>query len=113
MSGVDKSSTTDRTSDTATSHDIDTALAQAKSLDGLREYVLEVSGDFDDSPFEDGTQVAIERLTRLSRNAADNIPLTARRTQSLLDGLPVAISRHARRLYESQLSSNGDIDYEV
>lgn len=112
MSGVDWSSIIGDSSEAPSEQDID--LGKALSLDNLRERVLELSKDFDQSPFEGGAQRTNDVLQQLSQNASEGKPLSSDETQFLLSRLPAQVAPHATRLYKEQLASEGSpIDYEV
>ena len=77
---------------------------QARSLSDLAERaVMEVSGDFDESPFDQGGQYTFDRLHDLAAAAEKGVPLNDSNVQAHLDRLPDVIRPYAEDLYRDAL----------
>lgn len=89
-----------------TREDVLTAVENARSLGAVEQALYDVSGDFNQSPFDKGTQYYVEIVTTLREQAVADVPWN----QSTGFRVPEFIRPHVRELYEQAQQSDDSDD---
>lgn len=92
-------------------------MENAQSLDAVREALLEVSGDYDESPFDKGVSWVLDSIKELSTYASGGVAYDksgGNRPSQLINQMPDVLRPHVRTLYKQAVDDAGsEIDYEV